>query len=125
MASAAGSKSMKECTSTLSTNPERSERVERAGIPCNRRRRARHGTQNRPRGRLSSARLIRSLRSGFVEPEYDRPMFDLTWPALLGHWTAFAQNSLALPKTADGDRWRAAVPAIIGLQALTHALGDL
>jgi len=50
---------------------------------------------------------------------------DLTWPALLAHWTAFAQASLALPKTAEGDRWRAAVPAIIGLQAVTFALADL
>jgi len=50
---------------------------------------------------------------------------DLTWPALLAHWTQFAQSSLALPKTAEGDRWRAAVPAIIGLQAVTFALGDL
>ncbi|HMN40832.1 MAG TPA: hypothetical protein PKE29_08285 [Phycisphaerales bacterium] len=50
---------------------------------------------------------------------------DLTWPALLARWTAFAQSSLALPKTSDGDRWRSAVPAIINLQAVTFALGDL
>lgn len=50
---------------------------------------------------------------------------DLTWPALLAHWTAFAQGSLALPKNAEGKRWRDAVPAIIGLQAVTHALGEL
>lgn len=49
----------------------------------------------------------------------------VTWPALLVHWTAFAQSSLALPRTAEGDRWRRAVPAIIGLQAIAHALGDL
>lgn len=53
------------------------------------------------------------------------PETDLTWPALLAHWTAFAKASLALPKNAEGDRWRAAVPAIIGLQAVTFALGDL
>lgn len=53
------------------------------------------------------------------------PSADLTWPALLAHWTAFAQSSLALPKTAEGDRWRAAVPAIIGLQAVTLALKDI
>jgi hypothetical protein len=52
-------------------------------------------------------------------------MSDLTWPALLAHWTALAQSSLALPRNAEGERWRAAVPAIIGLQAITHALGDL
>jgi len=50
---------------------------------------------------------------------------DLTWPALLAHWTAVAQSSLALPKTADGDRWRAAIPSIINLQAVTFALADL
>jgi hypothetical protein len=50
---------------------------------------------------------------------------DLTWPALLARWTAFAQSSLALPKNAAGDRWRAAVPAIINLQAVTFALEDL
>lgn len=50
---------------------------------------------------------------------------DFTWPALLAHWTDFARASLALPKTGEGDRWRAAVPAIIGLQAVAFALGDL
>jgi len=50
---------------------------------------------------------------------------DLTWPALLAHWTAVAQSSLALPKTAEGERWRAAVPPIINLQAVTFALADL
>ncbi len=53
------------------------------------------------------------------------PLPDLTWPGLLSHWTALAQASLALPKTAEGDRWRNAVPAIVGLQAITMALGDL
>ena len=50
---------------------------------------------------------------------------DLTWTMLLAHWTAFAQSSLALPKTDEGDRFRAAVPAIIGLQAITLALNDI
>lgn len=54
--------------------------------------------------------------------EHDRP---LTWAALLAHWTAFAQSSLALPKTAEGERWKSAVPSIIALQAVTHALADL
>lgn len=53
------------------------------------------------------------------------PTTDLTWPALLAHWTAVAQASVALPKNADGDRWRSAVVPIIGLQALTFAMGDL
>lgn len=49
----------------------------------------------------------------------------MNWAGLLAHWTAFAQSSLALPKTASGERWRSAVPAIIGLQAVTHALAEL
>jgi hypothetical protein len=57
------------------------------------------------------------------EPSPHQP--DLTWPALLARWTAFAQSSLALPKTADGERWRAAVSSIINLQAVTFALADL
>lgn len=50
---------------------------------------------------------------------------NLTWPALLAHWTAFAQASLALPKSAEGERWRGSVASIISLQAVTFALGDL
>lgn len=50
---------------------------------------------------------------------------DLTWPALLAHWTSVAQASLALPKTAEGERWRNAVAPIIGLQAVTFAMADL
>jgi hypothetical protein len=49
----------------------------------------------------------------------------LTWMALLGRWMQFAQASLALREEQDGDRWRASVPAIINLQAVTFALGDL
>jgi hypothetical protein len=61
------------------------------------------------------------------EPRGDNPQptTDLTWPALLAHWTAFAQSSLALPRNAEGERWRSAVPSIINLQAVTIALGDL
>lgn len=50
---------------------------------------------------------------------------DLLWPGLLAQWTRFAQASVALPKTPDGDRWRAAVPAVIALQAVALALDDL
>lgn len=49
----------------------------------------------------------------------------ITWAGLLSRWTQFAQASLALPEDDDGVRWRAAVPSIIELQALTHALGEL
>lgn len=48
-----------------------------------------------------------------------------TWPALLAHWLSFAQASIAFPKTAAGDRLRAAVPSIINLQAVTFALAEL
>lgn len=58
-------------------------------------------------------------------PPTGAPHPDLTWPALLARWTAFAQSSLALPKNSDGDRWRNAVPSIINLQAVTFALDEL
>jgi hypothetical protein len=49
----------------------------------------------------------------------------LTWTALLAKWMDFARASLAAPRDAKGDRWRAAVPAVITLQAVTFALADL
>lgn len=49
----------------------------------------------------------------------------LTWAALLGKWTEFAKAATALPDDAEGRRWRAGVPAIISLQAVTLALGEL
>ncbi len=49
----------------------------------------------------------------------------LSWTALLGAWTDFAKASVAFPRDAEGDRWRAAVPAIIDLQAASCALGEL
>lgn len=49
----------------------------------------------------------------------------LTWPSLLAHWTSVAQASLALPKTAEGDRWRSAVPPLVALHAVSLALNDL
>jgi len=49
----------------------------------------------------------------------------LTWASLLAKWTEFAQAAVGLPEDADGDRWRAAVPSIITLQAVTQALGEL
>lgn len=49
----------------------------------------------------------------------------LTWSALLGKWTEFAQAALALPKDGEGGLLRASVPDIIGLQAITHAMGEL
>ena len=52
----------------------------------------------------------------------------MTWTALLGKWTEFAQSALALPDDDEGGRLKEAVPVIITLQAVTHAcaeLGDL
>ncbi|MCC6969147.1 MAG: hypothetical protein IT434_02910 [Phycisphaerales bacterium] len=48
----------------------------------------------------------------------------LTWAALLGKWTELARASLAFPKTSQGAKWRKSVPDLIGLQAITHALGE-
>jgi len=48
----------------------------------------------------------------------------LTWAALLGQWVEFARSSVALPDDAEGRAWRAIVPDIIGLQAVTMALRD-
>lgn len=49
----------------------------------------------------------------------------MSWAGLLAHSTALAKASLALPRDAEGDRWRAAVPAIVSLQAVTHALAEI
>lgn len=49
----------------------------------------------------------------------------LTWTGLLMQWVQFAQTTLALPNNAEGERWRASVPSIINLQAVTFALADL
>lgn len=49
----------------------------------------------------------------------------ITWAGLLAKWTEFAQSAGGLPPTGEGARMRACVPAIIGLQAITHALAEL
>lgn len=49
----------------------------------------------------------------------------LTWVALLGKWTELARASVAFPKTSQGAKWRKSVPDLIGLQAITHALGEI
>lgn len=48
-----------------------------------------------------------------------------TWSALLAGWTDFARSAAALPKSGDAGLLRRSVPAIIGLQALTHALHEI
>lgn len=49
----------------------------------------------------------------------------ITWTMLLSRWTEFAKAAVALPTQGEGARWRAAVPDVIALQALTHALAEL
>src|SRR5688572_14289249 len=49
----------------------------------------------------------------------------LTWAVLLGRWVNFARSAVALPDDAQGRAWKAAVPDIIGLQAVTMALDEL
>ena len=56
-----------------------------------------------------------------AQPDHHR----LEWPALLAKWVEFAQASVALPHDDDGKAWRASVPPIITLQAVTLALGEL
>lgn len=49
----------------------------------------------------------------------------MTWAALLARWTEFAKSAVALPKEGEGGRLREAVPSIIALQAVHHALGEI
>lgn len=49
----------------------------------------------------------------------------LTWASLLAHWAEFARASVAFGEDATGRKWKEAVVPIIGLQAVTFALGDL
>jgi len=48
-----------------------------------------------------------------------------TWAALLAHWVGLAKSAVALPADAEGRRLRAAVPDVIMLQAVWHALQHL
>jgi hypothetical protein len=50
---------------------------------------------------------------------------ELTWAALLGRWLEVARAAVAFPDDEEGQRWRESVPAIINLQAVTMALGEL
>ncbi|MGP1310526.1 MAG: hypothetical protein ACTS27_10045, partial [Phycisphaerales bacterium] len=53
------------------------------------------------------------------------PLSAMTWAAMLARWTEFARASVAFPKDAPGERWRASVAPVIGLQATAFALGDI
>lgn len=48
-----------------------------------------------------------------------------TWAALLARWVEFARAAVSLPTDDEGNRWRRAVPPIITLQAVTHALAEI
>ncbi|MEO0482337.1 MAG: hypothetical protein AAF138_01810 [Planctomycetota bacterium] len=47
-----------------------------------------------------------------------------SWALLLAKWTEFIGASLALPDGPEADRWRAAMPAIVGLQAIAKAMTE-
>lgn len=49
----------------------------------------------------------------------------MTWAALLARWTEFARASVAFPKDETGERWRASVAPVIGLQSVAFALGEI
>jgi hypothetical protein len=49
----------------------------------------------------------------------------LTWAVLLSRWTDFARSAVALPEVGESGRLRRAVPALIGLQAVTYALSEV
>ena len=49
----------------------------------------------------------------------------LTWSVLLAKWTEFAKASTVLPDEGDAGRVKRNVAAIIGLQAVTCALGEI
>lgn len=53
------------------------------------------------------------------------PLDTLTWAALLARWTNLAQAAKALPPGVEGDRWRRALPALVALDAIAHALAEL
>lgn len=53
------------------------------------------------------------------------PLSAMTWAALLARWTEFARASVAFPQDERGERWRASVAPVIGLQATTFALADM
>jgi hypothetical protein len=47
------------------------------------------------------------------------------WNALLASWTDFARRAASLPKTSQTARLQQVLPAIIGLQAITHAAAEI
>ncbi len=48
-----------------------------------------------------------------------------TWATLLAGWVHYAQSAVALPDTAQGQRWRESVAPTIALHAHAMALGEI
>lgn len=60
-----------------------------------------------------------------IAAESSGPIGPLDWIALLALWVDFSKAALVLPARDQGDRWRDSVVAIITLQAVTLALGEI
>ncbi len=70
-----------------------------------------------------------SIGDSTTDPITD-PITNLgTWSALLGHWIALVKAGEGLvqaaPDDLDAARWRASIPEVVTLQAITFALSDL
>lgn len=48
-----------------------------------------------------------------------------TWATLLAGWVHFAQSAVALPDTAEGQRWKDSIASTIALHAHAMALGEI
>lgn len=48
-----------------------------------------------------------------------------TWASLLAGWVHYAQSAVALPDTAEGQRWKESVAPTIALHAHAMALGEI
>jgi hypothetical protein len=48
-----------------------------------------------------------------------------TWSGLLAGYTELAQAAVALPADAAGTRWKRAVPSLIALHAVAHAIAEI
>ena len=55
----------------------------------------------------------------------DHELDPISWPLLLAKWTQIAQAAVALPDAGEGGAWKASVPHIISLHAVTLALGEV
>jgi hypothetical protein len=78
-----------------------------------------------PESTRTSTEPTRPNRDGVLDPITELG----TWSALLGHWVALVKAGEGLVQAAPDDpeaaRWRASIPEVVTLQAITFALGDL